>query len=991
MKHLYKALIIIIFICLNFNFPAFSGSSFQSLKDLKALSNSKLAKKIQKQSEKIINNAGGAIASELIGSDYFADKYINEKFKQAWKNTLKKFAESYNVTDFNYAVSYGNNSTPFESRNNLKQAKSFAYYLADPANTDEMPAKVKGQNFNYTGEILYASGSYKSSEFFFKSALEVYAANNLLDSSFATLSISNLGLLYHTTGKYELAKEFTLKALKTRENSPNKTGYAASLNNLSVLYKDMGLYTDAENYINKAKDYLKNIGEEKSIKYAVVLNNHAMIHLMTGKYEYAEKLMKEALSVADNEIRKKSAAYIRMKVNLALLYQLTKRYDEAEKIYTEAIKIRRKRLGTKHPDYAVLLGNTASLYQQKGEYDKVEKLLQEAMNIYKKKFGTEHPSYAKSMYELGLFYQTQNNIYKAEQLFKNAYSIQKNKLGIHHPALAETEEHLAILYWQKKDLNSAAKTYKKVLNEYIYQINTFFPAMNEYEKTKFWETIHPKFIRFYNFALDAHKEIPALAGDLYNFHIATKGLLLNASGKVKSRILESGNNELIRQFKQWQDSKNYLAKLYAYTDEELKEKNIRIDSVETLVSDLEKELTKKSSEFKDAEEGKSVDYKQIASKLQADEAAVEIIRLQKYNYLYPDKKAISYIALVLKNEGKLPQIAVNKEGLQMESDYVAAYRKNIHSGKSMTDFYAPYWEYISPLTADAKHLYASIDGIYNQININTIKLPSGKYLFDEKDISFHTNTKDLLNEKQRTHSKKAFLTGFPDYQLDLPDNMAQLPPLPGTLKEIATIKSLLKQKAWNISEYKGKNAKEEIVKKADNPYVLHIATHGYFIEDKSNEDGETRSFGIEQMHAYKNPLLRSGLLFAGADRSILNLNTTDNKANDDGILNAFEAMTMNLDNTELVVLSACQTGLGEIKNGEGVYGLQRSFQMAGAKSVITSLWEVSDEGTQDLMSAFYKYWLQTGNKHKAFRKAREEIKEKYKYPFYWGAFVLVGK
>jgi len=101
-------------------------------------------------------------------------------------------------------------------------------------------------------------------------------------------------------------------------------------------------------------------------------------------------------------------------------------------------------------------------------------------------------------------------------------------------------------------------------------------------------------------------------------------------------------------------------------------------------------------------------------------------------------------------------------------------------------------------------------------------------------------------------------------------------------------------------------------------------------------------------------------------------------------------MVLNLDKTELVVLSACQTGLGEIKNGEGVYGLQRSFQMAGAASVITSLWEVSDEGTQDLMSAFYKYWLQSGNKHDAFRKARAEIKEKYKYPFYWGAFVLVG-
>ena len=137
--------------------------------------------------------------------------------------------------------------------------------------------------------------------------------------------------------------------------------------------------------------------------------------------------------------------------------------------------------------------------------------------------------------------------------------------------------------------------------------------------------------------------------------------------------------------------------------------------------------------------------------------------------------------------------------------------------------------------------------------------------------------------------------------------------------------------------------------------------------------------------------MRAGLLLAGADKTVRQMNTKDNNDTEDGILNAYEAMILELDKTELVILSACQTGLGEIKNGEGVYGLQRAFQIAGASSIITSLWEVSDAGTQDLMSNFYNFWLKSENKHEAFRKAQLFIKEKYKYPFYWGAFVLVGK
>jgi CHAT domain-containing protein len=151
------------------------------------------------------------------------------------------------------------------------------------------------------------------------------------------------------------------------------------------------------------------------------------------------------------------------------------------------------------------------------------------------------------------------------------------------------------------------------------------------------------------------------------------------------------------------------------------------------------------------------------------------------------------------------------------------------------------------------------------------------------------------------------------------------------------------------------------------------------------------TFGIHLENANDNPLLRSGLMLAGA------ANTTSGKAmpnlesNDNGILTAYEAMNMNLDGTNLIVLSACETGLGDVKSGEGVYGLQRAFLVAGAEAMVMSLWKVDDAATQQLMTSFYNAWIQTGNKRKAFKQAQQQLMQKYKEPYFWGAFVMMGQ
>jgi len=340
-------------------------------------------------------------------------------------------------------------------------------------------------------------------------------------------------------------------------------------------------------------------------------------------------------------------------------------------------------------------------------------------------------------------------------------------------------------------------------------------------------------------------------------------------------------------------------------------------------------------------------------------------------------------------------------------------------------------------------VFFSPDGIYNQIGINTLLNPeSGGFSIDELYIQVVTNTKDLLSfgsETPKTSSeKKAFIFGFPNYNKGVietefasADNKEEaeargvrgpsrggtrgergtrgmrgglsrgirgnlqryvdsndlLALLPGTKKEVDLISALYEKNDGEQVTYLENDAIETNLKNVQSPHTLHIATHGFFLE---NEEDPTADISNDSY--VQNPLLRSGLILAGANSFLYSGEFLQGEdAGQDGIFTAYEAMNMNLENTELVIMSACETGLGEVSNGEGVYGLQRSFQIAGAKSIIMSLWSVDDAATQELMTNFYELWLTTGDKTGSFIGAQKKLREKYPEPYFWGAFVMVGE
>lgn len=455
-----------------------------------------------------------------------------------------------------------------------------------------------------------------------------------------------------------------------------------------------------------------------------------------------------------------------------------------------------------------------------------------------------------------------------------------------------------------------------------------------------------------------------------------------STNKIKRNIFSSGNKTLISDYRAWLDQKETLARLYQYSKEDLKEQKINLDSIERAANATEKRLSETSKEFQAGYSTQKVSYKQVQSLLTESEAVLEIIRITQFDQKFTAEA--KYAALILTKESELPKLVLLDNGQQLETRYAKFYRNAIQQRIPDEHSYQQYWARIAPAVEGKKVIYVSPDGVFNQINLNTLKNGEAGYAINIYEFITLGNSRDLFvlkGRKKITPNKKATLIGFPDY------GTKDVAALPGTKIEIDGINKTLKTGGYTISQFTQKTASEGNVKTVNGQGIIHIATHGYFLEDVAVTGS---GFGVHMDNATENPLLRSGLLFTGAGKTVTGNAEPNLQSNDNGILTAYEAMNLNLDGAALVVLSACETGLGEIKAGEGVYGLQRAFQVAGADALIMSLWKVDDGATQQLMTNFYAAWIKLGNKQKAFKQAQLQLMAKYKEPYYWGAFVMMG-
>jgi CHAT domain-containing protein/Flp pilus assembly protein TadD len=914
----------------------------------------------------------------------------NDARKSAQDIVSDQFEEmrnGYDSTNFSFAIALSDNSGLYEYEERAEKYKKNLVMVTDLTGVTEDQSQdplKPAKDFNDLGQFSYANNRFKRAEYFFKLSKTKFEESNAQNTIYYPKVVGNMGLLYLTMGRYDEALTANQSALKIRKDNQGTqtSAYATSLNNLAMTYKSMGKYNEAEQHFNEALELISQLEGKQSVSYAIVLNNKGMLFQMIGRYEQAEKLIKEALEVAKITMREKSNNYQRMLVNLALLYQDQKRYEDADKIFQNAIKLKENRLGNRnHPDLAHMLNLQAALYVEMGKDDQVEALLQEALRIYEKKFGTSHPAYASTASNLGNFYRVKDKLSEAEPLLKQAFEVRLATLGEKHPDFNKSQEDLALVYWQMGKIAEATQYYRKVIAGNQEFIRTYFPPMSELEKERYWNKLRPTFLRFYSFATDFGEKDPSLLQDAYQAHLSTKAILLSTTNKIKNNILKSNDANLIRDYQTWIAQKEQLVKYYAYSKEDLRNDNINIDSLESATNTLEKSISNRVPELFEPVRK----YADIINKLQANEATIDILSFQHFDKKFTDETHYAFF-IGDKAHPQTPQLVLLKNGSDLDQKYYKYYRNSIQGKKEDKYSYENFWAPVDAKLTGKSKVFISLDGVYNQISLNTLRKPDGKYLVEGKTFVFLTNSKDLLAPPSKTSTsiKEVLLVGFPDY-----GNTGKVTPLPGTKVEVQNIDRILKQSGYKPTALLAQYATETAIKAVKNPGILHVATHGYFLSDPINT-GNNKVFGIEIEKARENSLLRSGIFLANAESAMAGQDSRQVKNEDNGILTAFEVSNLALQNTT-VVMSACDTGLGDVKAGEGVYGLQRALQIAGSDIIIMSLWQVSDQATQELMTLFYKNYTATQDKAKAFRDAQIQLKAKFADPYYWGAFVMIGR
>ncbi|WP_353482849.1 CHAT domain-containing tetratricopeptide repeat protein [Haliscomenobacter sp.] len=889
--------------------------------------------------------------------------------------------------------------------------------------------KVLGkQHSDYAGAlnnlaILYKSmGKYDQAEPLYLEAMETRKKALGIEHPNYAASLYNLALFFQDIGKYEKAELLLLEAREIfgKVRGKEHPDYAASMNGLALIYMDMGKYEKAEILYLEAKTIREKVQGKDNSDYAESLNNLASLYRSMGNYEKAEQLHLQAIAIKGKILGKEHPSYAVSLNNLAILYRAMRSYEKAEQLYLEATTIKEKTLGKEHPGYALSLNNLAMLYWIMGNYEKAEPLYLQAIAIREKKLGKEHPEYASSLNNLALLYLDMGRYEMVEPLFLQAKVIREKALGAAHPDYAESLGNLAILYMATNKYEKAESFYIECSQANQALLEKAIRHLSERELGKYLNKFSESQDQALSFVkLSTSKKATAACFDNSLFY---KGFLLQTAGQL--RRLSLSNPAAAENFNLLKSYERRLAAQYAQPIAD--RNNTGIADLEAKANDLEKDLARTVAGFGQAL--RQVKWQEVQTALKPGEAAIEFVSYRFYHKKQTDSTL--YAALLLlpgKDSPKFIPLFEEKQLaalLKTEGSPQASFYNDLYAtAKKGDQLYDLIWKPIGAALPQGTTAYCSPSGLLHRINLGAIPTPDGKTLAEKHRLSTLGSTRQLVVPPVPSTQQSATAQLYGGIQYDTtpmvvvdaaaksedlasrrgPDISQNDSTLRGenwnylrwTEVEISAAANVMKSKGIVPTLKKGTEATEESFKAlgqgSPSPRILHVATHGFFFPDpKELKPVGEQDIGEKTFKVSDNPMIRSGLMLAGSNHA-WKTGTPLRPGLEDGILTAYEISQMNLANTELVVLSACETGLGDLVGNEGVYGLQRAFKIAGAKYLIMSLWQVPDFQTQVFMTAFYKHWLERRMAvPAAFRATQAELRGRYSgEAFKWAGFVLV--
>jgi len=848
------------------------------------------------------------------------------------------------------------------------------------------------------GALYLENGDYSKAEPLYERALRISEKALGREHGRTGTSLNNLAWLYYKMGSYSKAEPLYRRALAISEKIAGRDhpDTAKIVSNLALLYADTANYAKAEPLNKRAlKIFEEKLGPEDRYT-GVSLNNLAELYTSMGDYAKAEPLYRRALKISEKTFGLNHPETARSLQNLAALYWSMDEYSKAEPLYRRTLEVWERMLGPNHPDTATAIEDLANVYDSQGNYSKADPLRLRALAITEKAFGPNAPNTARRLNNLAWHDWKMGQAGKAEPLFLRALNIREKTLSPTHSDMAESLSNVASVKIDLGQLEEAIVFAERAMHVEETVLGNILSFTTEQQRFDFLRTQRP-----YSLLATMQATAPMAEAILRRKGIVLDSLLedrlvAEASGDPKKRLIV---DELRSAKQRLTQSQQDVPK--DLSDRAQKQRATQKEKLSAKVEQLEAGLARQVAGLGKTRRALSVTVGQVQSALPQQTALIELLRY--LHYLGNTKFESRYGAIVIGASGEPTWVPLS-DAAEIEKN-VGLYQKSVRGktdeatlGSVLKKLQDQLWSPIEKtLPNDTKTVIISPDAELNFVSFATLVTPDDRFVGEKYSVRYVASGRDLLREAKTPAGSKTTMRVFanPDFagiaaaqHVDQNNEVAlrsvemrdlqgiSLPSLPGTEKESAELEARAKKSGWQPQTYLGPNATEAELRKVNSPRILHLATHGFFLPEIDlgpPPNGLSRSAADIPKGKLVNPMHRSGLAMAGAQRTLQawakgEVPPTEN----DGIVTAQEVGGLKLDGTWLVVLSACDTGGGEARAGEGVMGLRRGFIQAGAQNLLITLWPISDETTVQIMLDFYDAAFKSANAPQALADTQRD-------------------
>lgn len=820
----------------------------------------------------------------------------------------------------------------------------------------------------------------------------------------------------HLGGKFSESRPLLIRSLEIRERvlGSEHLEVAYTLEQLANSYMVAGDYASAEPLLERVlRIKEKTLGPEHPV-VAETLNGFGAFYKRRGDHFKAEELFRKSLGIFEKTHQVETITVADTLSNLGDIAYARNDYEKAEDYYQRSLAIREKLFGPDHFHLATLFASIGRVAYDLGDYARADAMFQRSLTLNEKSFGKDHLQITSSLNDLAMLYCTTSDYARAEALYERAQSIYE-RIGASDANVQNTLFGLSRLYASQGRMSEAIEFQAQANEIEERHVELNLAVGSERERLSFLATLSSRSSR----SISLHTSLAPGDPDARELAVTNilrrKGRVQDAMAASLAGLRRRFAPEDQALFDELNNTTSQLARLILSGPQKtsLAEHQSQVKTLEDQRAKLESEISRRSAGF--YEKTQPVTLAAVQAAIPSGTALIEFAIYRPFEPKAPDNLTAygepRYVAYIVRPQGDVQwkelgeAKAINHAVDALRAAMRDPLRRDVRDLSRSLD--EKLMQPIRPLTGDATQLLVSPDGALNLIPFGALIDEQGSYLIRRYSFTYLTSGRDLL----RMHLARASKSGpvvvanpsFGEPAMEMAsaarrpaahrgsrsvtaaNSLSQVyfAALGGTTQEALTIQTLFPETTLLM----GASATEPAINRVVAPRILHIATHGFFLQDgggSGSANAQLASRGVGTNAEVENPLLRSGLALAGANLR--------NRQSDDGLLTALEASGLNLWGTKLVVLSACDTGLGEVRNGEGVYGLRRAFVLAGAESLVMSLWPVSDYSTRNLMISYYKNLKLGLGRNSALRQVQLKLLKRNPrlHPFYWANFIQSG-